>query len=217
VQTKWNLQSGLKIAASLSLALLACVGLWMVRNPRLRAIRDDGSLAGWQSIAGRWSSHEGVISNAHYGRGDMLIAPHSHGKDYHIAADVRFDFLFTETHYGDAGLVIRTSDPEPGVDSYRGYYVGLRPDGQMLVLGRASYDWRTLAESRISVPITVGRWFHIDLSAHGCDLTATATPVGAYQPTRIDYRDDQCLTDGMAGLRSFYAQASWRDVRISAP
>jgi Domain of Unknown Function (DUF1080) len=214
-----NLRSGLKIAASLSLALLACLGLWIFVKPQLRAIHDnaDDSLAGWQSIAGRWFLHGGVISNAHYGRGDMLIAPRSYGTDYHIAADVRFDFLFTETHYGDAGLVIRTTDPQPGVDSYRGYYVGLRPDRQMLVLGRASYDWRTLTETQLPGPITVGRWYHLELSARGCNLMAAATPVGASQSTRIQYRDDHCLTDGMAGLRSFYAQASWRNVKIGAP
>lgn len=208
-----------KVVTALSLALLACLGLWLFLRPRFRTMHDgsDNSLAGWQSIAGQWFSHNGVISNAHYGRGDMLIAPRSHGTDYHIAADVRFDFLFAETHYGDAGLVIRTTDPEPGVDSYRGYYVGLRPDGQVLVLGRASYDWRTLAEARVSTPITVGRWYHIELSARGCKLTAVAAPVGGGQPARIEYQDHQCLTDGMAGLRSFYAQASWRNVKISAP
>jgi Domain of Unknown Function (DUF1080) len=214
-----NSRSGLKIAASLSLALLACLGLWIFVRPQLRAIHDnsDGGLAGWQSIAGQWSLRDGMISNSHYGRGDMLIAPRSYGKDYHIAADVRFDFLFTETHYGDAGLVIRTTDQEPGVDSYRGYYLGLRPDGKMLVLGRASFDWRTLAETQLPAPVTVGRWYHLELSAQGCNLMASATPVDANQPTRIQYHDDQCLTDGMAGLRSFYAQSSWRNVKISAP
>jgi hypothetical protein len=90
---------------------------------------------GWQPIGGRWSEHDGVFSNATYGRGDMLIAQHSDGSNYTISADIRFDLLFPETHYGDAGLVIRTTNPEPGVDSYQGYYAGLRPDQQAIVLG----------------------------------------------------------------------------------
>ena len=83
-----------------------------------------GTMRGWQPIGGHWSEHQGIFSNATYGRGDMLIAQHSNGTNYTISADIRFDLLFPETHYGDAGLVIRTTNPEQGVDSYQGYYAG---------------------------------------------------------------------------------------------
>jgi hypothetical protein len=144
----------------------------------------------------------------------MLIAPHVQGTNYRISADVRFDLLFSETHYGDAGLVIRTTDPEQGVDSYQGYYAGLRPDEQTLVLGRASYDWRPLEIDKLATPVLAGTWYHLELSAQGCKLTVTATPEGGRPATRIGYEDNRCLTEGVAGLRSFYAQASWRNVKI---
>lgn len=173
------------------------------------------TMRGWKPISGRWSEQGGVFSNPNYGRGDMLIATHSQGRDYRISAAIRFDLLFPETQYGDAGLVIRTTDPEQGVDSYQGYYAGLRPVEQTVVLGRASYDWRPLEVIKLASPVSVGGWYRLEISAHGCRLMVTATPEDNGPATHIDYQDEHCLTDGVAGLRSFYAQASWRDVKIT--
>ena len=175
------------------------------------------TMHGWQPIGGRWSEHDGVFSNATYGRGDMLIAQHSDGSNYTISADIRFDLLFPETHYGDAGLVIRTTNPEPGVDSYQGYYAGLRPDQQAVVLGRASYDWHQLKIAPLAAPVSVGEWYHLGVSAQGCRLTVTVAPEGGTPATELQYEDPQCLTAGAAGLRSFYAQASWRNVMVTVP
>lgn len=169
---------------------------------------------GWKPISGNWTFHDDIISNAHYGRGDMLIIERPEGSDYRIAADVRFDLLFQETHYGDAGLILRATDPQPGVDSYKGYYAGLRPDSQTLVLGRASWDWHLLEEARLAAPVASGAWYHLELAAHGCDLEASARPLDGRPATVIRYTDPHCLTTGVGGLRSFYADASWRDVRI---
>jgi hypothetical protein len=174
----------------------------------------DGSLAAWRPISGHWTERAGILANSNYGRGDMLIARRPQGTNYRISADLRFDLLFSETQYGDAGLVIRTTDPEQGVDSYQGYYAGLRPAEQTVVLGRASYDWRQLEATKLSTPVSEGTWYHLELAAQGCRLTVTATPDGGRPATRIDYQDNKCLTEGVAGLRSFYAQASWRDVKI---
>lgn len=172
------------------------------------------TMRGWQAISGRWSEHDGVFSNPNYGRGDMLIAPHSQGSNYSISADIRFDLLFPETDRGDAGLVIRTTDPQQGVDSYEGYYAGIRPEAETVVLGRASYDWRPLETVPLASPITVGTWYHLELSVQGCKLIVTATPEHGGSATHVEHQDTNCLSSGVAGLRSFYAQASWRDVKI---
>lgn len=169
---------------------------------------------GWKPISGNWTVRGDVISNAHYGRGDMLIIEHPEGGDTRIAADLRFDLLFEDTHYGDAGLILRATDPQPGVDSYKGYYAGLRPDSQTLVLGRASYDWHLLAEKKLASPLSSGAWYHLELAAHGCDLAVQARPLDGSAVTSITYTDPQCLSAGVGGLRSFYADASWRNVRV---
>jgi hypothetical protein len=176
---------------------------------------DSGMRPGeWRPISGNWTVGSNIISNAHYGRGDMLILRRPARSDYRVSADVRFDLLFPETHYGDAGLIIRTTDPEPGVDSYKGYYAGLRPDSQTVVLGRASYDWRLLAETKLVTPMPPSNWYHLELAAHGCDLEVVARPLSSSSTTYIRYRDSQCLMAGVGGLRSFYTDASWRNVRV---
>jgi len=203
------------VAVALATALaFGLAAIFLLHRAHARRSHDE-IMTGWQPISGRWSSSSNTITNANYGRGDMLIATHSQGDNYTISADIRFDLLFADTHYGDAGLVIRTTDPEPGVDSYQGYYAGLRPDDQSVVLGRASFDWHELRVVRLASPIVLGDWYHLQISADGCHLTVTATPQASGPATRIDYQDDHCLESGVAGLRSFYAQASWRKVKIT--
>jgi hypothetical protein len=210
-----TLSTPLKIVALwiVGLALTAGAALYLHHRNALRHPL-YGTLSGWQIISGHWSERSNVFSNSSYGRGDMLLARDSQDRDYQIAADIRFDLLFSETQFGDAGLIIRATDPEPGVDSYRGYYAGLRPNEQTVVLGRASYDWRTLSVARLNTPISTGDWYHLAVSAKGCRLHVEVTPRTGAASTTIDYRDEPCLPEGGAGLRSFYVQASWRNVRI---
>ena len=198
------------------IASLALVGALLVAaGVRRRALDPAADRSGWHPISGNWTVRSNVISNAHYGRGDMLILERPSGANYRISADVRFDLLFAETHYGDAGLIIRTTDPQPGVDSYKGYYAGLRPDSQTVVLGRASWDWQLLSESKLITPISISDWYHLELAAHDCNIDVAAQPPGNRPATYIHYRDPHCLTAGVAGLRSFYTDASWRNVRVA--
>jgi hypothetical protein len=214
-----KLSRTVRIGAVLSSVCVVLVGIFFFTyhiNSERSKSNNLRSLHGWQAISGRWNESTGVFSNSNYGRGDMLIAQNSQGSNYGIAADIRFDLLFPETHYGDAGLVIRTTDPQQGVDSYQGYYAGLRPDEQTVVLGRASYDWHQLAATKLESPISIGSWHRLELSAQGCTLTVTVTPEDRSTPTHLQYEDKECMASGVAGLRSFYAQASWRNVKITS-
>jgi hypothetical protein len=200
-----------RLIALAAVALFVVAAIFILRS---HAARGQFEHSSWRAISGDWTFHGSVVSNAHYGRGDMMIIQHPAGRDYRIAADVRFDLLFTETHYGDAGLIIRTTDPQAGVDSYNGYYAGLRPDNQTLVLGRASNDWHLLSEVKLAAPVASGDWYHLELAARGCELDVLATPLDRHPATEIHYQDANCLTAGVGGLRSFYAHASWRNVAI---
>ena len=42
---------------------------------------------------------------------------------------------------GDAGVVVRSNDEEPGVDAYNGYYVGVRMYDSSLLIGRSDHGW----------------------------------------------------------------------------
>jgi Domain of Unknown Function (DUF1080) len=215
MRNPFGMRRALVSAGSIA-GVLAVGAILFVLNQQNNARRNHyETMSGWTPITGRWSSASGIITNANFGRGDMVIASHSEGANYKISADIRFDLLFADTHRGDAGLVIRTTDPEPGVDSYQGYYAGLRPDDQSIVLGRASFDWHELRVASLAAPVALGSWYHLELSANGCNLNVVAMPLNGGPRTSIAYHDDQCLGTGVAGLRSFYAQASWRNVKVN--
>jgi hypothetical protein len=199
------------LLALAAIALLAALAVGILRS---RTTGAGERRSGWRPISGNWTIHSNIVSNAHYGRGDMMIIERPSPSDYRISADVRFDLLFEETHYGDAGLIIRTTDPEPGVDSYKGYYAGLRPDSQTVVLGRASYDWHLLREVKLATPVSSSEWYHLELAVHGCSFDVIARPLNGRAATEIHYYDANCLSTGVGGLRSFYADASWRDVTV---
>lgn len=149
-----------------------------------------------------------------YGRGDLYWAGDETWKDYMLSTDIRYDLLFPETHYGDAGVTVRTADTTAGVDSYRGYYIGLRADDQVLLLGRADYDWKLLATARMPAPLRAGIWYHLSVLAKGCTFDVSAAEGGQAPITTLHYFEPNCRKSGAIGLRSFYTQSSWRNLNL---
>lgn len=86
-------------ALALALVILPIATLAVLFFLAVRGLDRDGSnhansMNGWQPIGGKWSEESGIISNKNYGRGDMLIAQHSKGPNYRIAAELRFNLHF---------------------------------------------------------------------------------------------------------------------------
>ena len=75
----------------------------------------------WKALGGTWQLVDGSMRNDSDERGAKLIAGSSRWRDYSVEADI---MLLGRD--GDAGLIARSSDEEQGVDSYSGYYAGLR-------------------------------------------------------------------------------------------
>src|SRR5215475_1262463 len=105
----------------------------------------DGQLKEWQQFGGSWSIAGDTIRNDSDERGAKLITGSPFWANYEAEADVQLlGTTCVQTGrgcLGDAGILIRASDVDNGVDTYRGYYVGLRLNDQSLVLGRADYGW----------------------------------------------------------------------------
>jgi signal transduction histidine kinase len=115
--------------------------------------------------------------------------------------------------YGDAGLIIRASDEEEGVDAYHGYMAGLRDLDNTLILGRADYGWREYAAKPVTPRVYAQQWYHVKFLAYECDFAVSATaPDG--QITSIAVEDPQCLKEGRFGFKSYNTGAEWRNVEI---
>jgi signal transduction histidine kinase len=144
-------------------------------------------------------------------RGAKLVTGSSDWHDYVLEADVQ---LLGKD--GDAGLIARASDEEEGVDSYNGYYAGLRNHDDTLVIGRADHGW-TEAQA---VPMTGGvlpfHWYHLKFVVVGCDMAVSATDT-TRTAVSAALSEKQCERSGHIGLRSYSSGGVWRNVRASLP
>jgi hypothetical protein len=110
----------------------------------------------WQAFGGTWQYADGVMSNISDERGAKLMTGREYWANYSVEADV---LLLGQ--YGDAGLIIRASDEEKGVDAYHGYMAGLRDLDNTLMMGRADYGWREYAAKSVSPRVSAQQWYHL--------------------------------------------------------
>ena len=169
----------------------------------------SGRTGEWQAYSGSWETVDGTIRNLSEERGAKLITGSSEWSDYLLEADV---MLLGQT--GDAGLIVRSSDEEEGVDSYTGYYAGLRLRNE-LVIGRADHGWMEYEAAPISSPLHPFKWYHLKVVAVGCDVAAVASEPETGQTTTAALRDKDCARKGRIGLRSYSAGGAWRRVMVS--
>jgi hypothetical protein len=128
------------------LLLLALVGTRAYLDSPRRGLpyRDSfakGNADEWKAFGGAWELADGVMRNNSDERGAKLLTGSPYWRDYSIEADIK---LLDSS--GDAGLVIRSSDEEEGVDAYSGYYAGIRTQDNSLALGRAEHGWAEVSQ-----------------------------------------------------------------------
>jgi signal transduction histidine kinase len=166
----------------------------------------------WRAFGGTWAVYEGGMRNDSDERGAKLMAGSAYWTNYVLEADIK---LLGED--GDAGLVIRARDAEEGVDSYSGYYAGLRTRDNQLTLGLADHGWQEYEDKPIPHGVQAFQWYHLKLLAYGCDVVASATfPLQGGQTTTAVVQDRDCLKAGGIGLRSYSSGGVWRNVRVHA-
>ncbi len=171
----------------------------------------SGKADEWKALGGTWEVVNGAMRNDSDERGAKLLTGSPHWRNYSIEAD-----LMLLGQDGDAGLIVRSSNEEDGVDSYRGYYAGLRNHDNSLVLGRADHGW--MEDNRMLDPIQGGihpfQWYHLKLLAYECQLVVTATGQahGDFKSTAIIDKD--CVPSGRVGLRSYSSGGVWKNVVV---
>lgn len=162
----------------------------------------------WTAYAGAWETVNGSMRNDSNDRGAKLVTGSPRWKDYAIDADIQL------LGPGDAGLIARVRDPETGVDSYSGFYAGLRTNDGTLVLGRAQHGWYEFPIQNMPGGVHPFRWYHMRLSVIGCTVSATATSYDSQARTTISRTMRECPEAGAIGLRSYYAGGLWRNVSV---
>ncbi|MBW4026693.1 MAG: hypothetical protein HIU93_04775 [Acidobacteria bacterium] len=169
-------------------------------------------LSSFHFFGGDWTALSGTISDGRSGRGDLAVTTDSTWGRVHLSGDVRFDNFFPGVPYGDAGFVLRVTQPDVGVDSFHGYYAGIRIQNQTLVFGKAEDHWSELKEQPLTFAVTPGGWYHLSVDADKCRFVVRARPVAGGREASFVYDDPDCFPSGAVGLRLFYVQASWRNL-----
>jgi signal transduction histidine kinase len=163
----------------------------------------------WQAYGGTWELRDGTMRNDSDERGAKLITGSVDWRDYVLEADIQL--LGRD---GDAGLIVRSNEEEEGVDSYRGYYAGLRNHDDTLVIGRADHGWTEAQAVPMARPVLPFHWYHLKFIVVGCDMAVSAVDAnGATVSAALS--EKECQRNGHIGLRSYSSGGVWRNVHAS--
>lgn len=161
---------------------------------------------GWIPFGGAWRSNGPSIFGDSEDRGPKVMNGSLDWENYVVETDVRLD-----GSYGDAGVIIRSSGEEEGVDSYHGYFAGIRNMDNSFIFGRADFGWIQIVKQPI-VPLVSG-WYHLKFLAYGCSIAASVSnQLG--QIARTYVVDPHCLPKGRFGLKSYETSAEWKNLRV---
>jgi len=195
--------------------LLACGAAWFYQRSPLRGLPYKDSFAAgkseeWAAYGGTWRVAQGAMRNESDERGAKLITGSSWWKDATVTTDVE---LLGEQ--GDAGVILRGSDEELGVDSYTGYYVGLRSNDGSLIVGLAEHGWMQLAGKAIPGGVRPFHWYRLRATVVGCRISATALDSVTGEATSISINDSAtCLPRGRVGIRSHSSGGAWKNFNV---
>jgi signal transduction histidine kinase len=215
LRARWFIWAGILVLASLMLGAAArfTYRAWANREPHFHDDFNRGpdgrpSQGGWMAYGGTWQVVDGTMQNIADDRGAKLMNGNPSWHNYMVEADVQ---LLSET--GDAGFVIRATQEEVGVDSYHGYFAGMRDLDDTLILGRADFGWHEFRAIPVHPAVYPSTWYHLKVIAYECTIAASATS-GNGTTTVASVRDPQCIQKGRFGLQSYSTGAAWRKVEL---
>lgn len=179
----------------------------------------SNSAPDYTSYGGSWSASSGVLTDSNGGQGDkvMLVGNTSggisgyaaHWRDYTVQANVRLH------NSGNAGILIRASNPSTGTDSVDAYYVGADTGG-IVVLGNEAYGYTPLSNASIPGGVPTNTWIHLTITVANCTITVTAQQVGSLNQANFSYSDSSCAhMNGTIGMRTYNTAADWQLVEVN--
>jgi hypothetical protein len=202
----------LLVSAGIGAAVSAGVLKWQRLPSRGLPYSDQfatGSYSEWTAYDGNWNARSGVMINESNERGAKLITGSPYWTDYALDADISLNST------GDAGVIARVSDAEPGVDSYSGIYGGLRMRDEVVVLGVADHGWNEPTAKSMPELISPNVWYHIRMELRGCHVTLSARREEQSSATQISAIIPECPARGKIGLRSYDSGGQWKNVRVT--
>jgi signal transduction histidine kinase len=163
----------------------------------------------WHAIGGQWEIVDGVMHNNSAERGAKLLAGSSDWRNYTLNADIQF------TEGGvDMGVTIRSNNEMEGVDTYNGYYVGLRNLDGTIVIGRSDFGWIEARPLTMPGGIHPSVWYRMRVTAYECNIAASVQNLSTLQTAWIAFEERSCVETGRIGLRSLNPGGMWRNISV---
>ena len=195
----------------------SAAGAWLIyeRSPNRGLPYSDsfptGSSEEWTAYGGTWRAAQGAMRNESDERGAKLMTGSPWWKDYTVTTDV--ELLGQQ---GDAGVILRGSDEEQGVDSYTGYYAGLRSNDGALIIGLAEHGWLQLRAKPVPGGVKPFHWYRLRATVQGCRISAVAVDSVTGQTTAISVDDQRnCFQRGRVGIRSHSSGGAWKNFSVT--
>ena len=171
----------------------------------------SGSSEEWTAYGGTWRAAQGAMRNESDERGAKLMTGSPWWRDYTVTTDV--ELLGQQ---GDAGVILRGSNEEQGVDSYTGYYAGLRSNDGDLIVGLAEHGWLQLAGAPVPGGVHPFHWYRLRATVRGCRVSAVAVDSVTGQTTSISVDDRaNCFQRGRVGIRSHSSGGAWKNFSVT--
>ena len=168
-----------------------------------------GRLDEWNAVGGKWEVDNGIIRDNSTERGAKLLTGSSDWRNYTLNADIRFD-----GEGADMGVIVRSNDEKEGVDTYNGYFVGLRNLDGTIVIGRSDYGWIEARPLPIPGGVHPSVWYRLRVTAYECNIAASVQNLTTSQTAWIAFEERSCVETGRIGLRSMNPSGMWRNVSI---
>jgi alpha-L-arabinofuranosidase len=166
----------------------------------------DTDPAGWRSYGGRWGA-DGTGLHVRGGPGPKLVLQDSDLADGTVEASL----VVSNDQGENAGLLVRVANPGVGADAFDGYEISLSGKRRQLILGKHRQNFRSLQTA--DAPVVPGRWHRLRVTLGGPRIRVFLD--GEASP-RLDFTDAEGpLTSGKVALRTWHADASFRDLRLN--
>ena len=161
------------------------------------------AIQGFRAYGGAWHVADGVL-HAPAGPGPKLVAD-----ELALACgEVGVEVLLPDAAAGNAGLIVKLSDPGVGADRFNGYEVALDAAGY-LRLGRHRQNFEPIRDVPCAVP--VNRWIALVVR-----LTETSLAIAVDGRTVLEYLDrEHPLARGGVAFRPWQRRAQYRNFWIA--
>ncbi|QZY57245.1 S-layer homology domain-containing protein [Crassaminicella profunda] len=111
---------------------------------------------------------------------------------------------FNNEEHSNAGIVFNVTRANVGNDQYTGYYVGLSPKNDTVLVGWSNYKWNMLKEVKLGFDVKKGRNYNIRVEKIGGHID-----VYVEGKKYISVRNELLDVDGYIGVRGWNADVDY--------